>query len=78
MAKRAIDLSSFHQENLQLQIKEWKKVNPRASFYYRPAEKTNELTEGDSEQSFLCILQEEWQKELLLTYGNTITLMDAT
>ena len=78
MAKRAIDLSSFDQENLQLKIKEWKKVNPRPSFYYRPAEKTNELTEGDSEQSFLYIHQEEWQKELLLTYGNTITLMDAT
>ena len=78
MAKRAIDLSSVDQENLQMKIKEWKKVNEKASFYYRPAVKTNELTEGDSEQQFLYIHQEEWQKELLVTYGNTITLMDAT
>ena len=34
--------------------------------------------EQQAEQNFLYIHQEEWQKDLLTTYGNTITLIDAT
>ena len=32
----------------------------------------------DSMQSLLWVHQEKWQKELLVKYGNTITLIDAT
>lgn len=82
MAKRAIDLSTFDQENLRLKVEEWKKGNPTSSFYFRPFGKktiTNESCDKlEDEQTFLYIHQDEWQRELLTTYGNTITLMDAT
>ena len=82
MAKRAIDLSTFDQENLRLKVEEWKKGNPTSSFYFRPFGKittTSEFSDKlEDEQTFLYIHQDEWQRELLTTYGNTITLMDAT
>ena len=75
-AKRAADLSKFDQENLHLKVKEWQKDNPTSSFYYRPfGSKENETV---ANQTLLYIHQEEWQKDLLKIYGNTITLMDAT
>ena len=85
MAKRAIDLSTFDQENLRLKVGEWKKNNPTSSFYFRPFGKnapgpTDELCdqlEGE-QKTFLYVHQDEWQRNLLTTYGNTITLMDAT
>ena len=55
MAKRTMDLSSIDQENLQTKINEWKKVNSKASFYYRPAAKTNELTDDDSENNHFSV-----------------------
>lgn len=82
MAKRAIDLSTFDQENLRLKVEEWKKSNPTSSFYFRPFGKkttTNESCDKlEDEQTYLYIHQDKWQRELLTTYGNTITLMDAT
>ena len=37
MAKKAMDLSKFDQENLQLKINEWKAVlRPMFSFHFRP------------------------------------------
>ena len=80
MAKKATDLSKVDQENLMLKIKEWEKANPRPLFYYRPVGKNMGVGENckEGEQTFLYVHQEEWQKELLSTYGNTITLMDAT
>ena len=82
MAKRALDLSTFDQENLRLKVEEWKKGNPTSSFYFRPFGKKTTTSESsdelEDEQTFLYIHQDEWQRELLTTYGNTITLMDAT
>ena len=82
MAKRAIDLSTFDQENLRMKVEEWKKGNPTSSFYFRPCGKKRTLNDSfekqEAEQTFLYIHQKEWQKELLTKYGNTITLMDAT
>ena len=40
MAKRAIDLSTFDQENLRLKVEEWKKSNP-TSVYFQPFGKTS-------------------------------------
>ena len=83
MAKRAIDLSTFDQENLRLKVEEWKKCSPTSNFYFRPfGKKSTIINEScdnlETEQTFLYIHQDEWQRELLTTYGNTITLMDAT
>ena len=115
-AKRAIDLSKFDQENLYLKVEEWKRANPKSSFYFRPFGKGKFLEPGNSDstkseleenagakeeflgpkpeedknmgpestsispisESLLYVHQEEWQRDLLKTYGNTITLMDAT
>ena len=41
MVKRAIDLSTFDQENLRLKVEKWKKGNPTSSFYFRPFGKKN-------------------------------------
>ena len=83
MAKRVIDLSKFDQENLQIKVEQWKKENENSSFYYRPLGKKTTSTESTDEaeegkETFLYVHQEKWQRELLTTYGNTITLMDAT
>ena len=39
-------------------------------------ESTDEAEEG--KETFLYVHQEKWQRELLTTYRNTITLMDTT
>lgn len=87
-AKRALELSKYDQENLRLKIVEWKKYNPRSSFLFRPFRDIpkSELTFTDNndktcnklEETLLFVHQEDWQKELLTRYGNTVTLMDAT
>ena len=83
MAKRAIDLSKFDQKNLRIKVEQWKKENEISSFYYRPLGKKTTSTEStdkaeEGKETFLYVHQEKWQRELLTTYGNTITLMDAT
>ena len=56
MAKRAIDLSTFNQENLRLKVEEWKKSNPTSSFYFRPFGKKTTTNEScnklEDEQTF--------------------------
>ena len=69
MAKKAIDLSTFDQENLRMKVEEWEKGNPKSSFYFRPYGKKAAENESSEEQTFLYVHQEEWQKELLTTYG---------
>lgn len=84
-AKRALELSKYDQENLRLKIEEWKKYNVHSSFFFRPfrdipeSELSNtENSNTKLEESLLFVHQEDWQKELLERYGNTVTLMDAT
>ena len=79
-AKKALELSKFDQQNLQLKIKA---SNPDSSFFFRPY-KCNPDTEGTSsvpnegDETLLYVRQESWQKSQLIQYGNTVTLMDAT
>ena len=61
-----------------MKVEEWEKGNQKSSFYFRPYKKKAAENESSEEQTFLYVHQEEWQKGLLTTYGNTITLMDAT
>ncbi len=92
-AKRTLELSKLDQENLRLKVEEWQKTSPQSSFFFRPFRTcpgTSDChqpeeeghTLADEEKSFeetlLYVHQEEWQKELLTRYGNTLTLMDAT
>ena len=83
-AKRALELSKYDQENLRLKLEEWEKNNPQSHFFFRPlrsnsdGEKTDSTCDERKEETLLYIQQEEWQKKLLIQYGNTVTLMDAT
>ena len=62
-------------------MERWKKENENSSFCYRPLGKKTTSTESTDEdeegkETFLYVHQEKWPRELLTTYGNTITLMD--
>ena len=59
MAKKAIDLSTFDQENLIMKVEEWEKGNPKSSFYFRPYKKKAAENESSEEQTFLYVHQEE-------------------
>ena len=68
-------------------IEEWKKDNPQSSFFFPPFHSTSQTeqtadiktcSEQTVEETLLYIQQEDWQKELVTRYGNTVTLMDAT
>lgn len=56
MAKRALQMSQFDQENLHIKVQEWKKANPNSSFYFRPYHSPQE--DGRS-QSPPCTPSEE-------------------
>lgn len=66
-----MDFSKLEQENLQK-----KKDLPSSTQYFRPYIDTEE--DSKSPQSRLWIHQEEWQKQILAKYCNTIALIDAT
>ena len=93
-AKSKLQLSKFDQENLRLKISEWQKSVPTTLFFFRPFKKKDakqvlkeiqnenqtetEKTVNEFDQSLLYIHQEKWQQDLMLKYGNTISLIDAT
>ena len=62
-SKRAMQLSVLDQENAQKKIEQWKELSPTSRYHFRPYRKNNE---------------ESWQQQLMIMYGNTISLMDAT
>ena len=62
MAKKAIDLSTFDQENLRMKVEEWERGNLKSSFYFGPYGKKAAENESSEEQTFLYVHQEEWQK----------------
>ena len=83
LTKKAVEFSKLDQENLRERIRQWKIQCPERSAFFRPriastqedAENPASTTNG---QTFLLVLQEHWQQELLQRYGNTICLLDAT
>ena len=81
LAQRACQLSKLDQENLNLKIQKWKKASPNSSFYFRPyTESTNDsdTEQNEFDNTLIYVHQESWQQELMVKYGNTISLMDAT
>ena len=73
-------LSRFDQENLRLKINEGKKEAPNCNcnYFFRPHKGINEADEEKRIENLLYVHQEKWQAELLMRYGNSIVLMDAT
>ena len=81
-AKWALQLSKLDQHNLRLKIDKWK-TDQNSSFYFRPYSVTESGDETDTDtvqlqQNLLWVHQTKWQRELLVKYGNTMTLIDAT
>ena len=87
-AKAKLHLSKFDQEKFTLKINQWKKVLLNPMYFFRPFKKkitedvmkyinttTGEMNEFN--QSLLYVHQ-KWVKDLLMKYGNIISLMDAT
>ena len=82
-AKRALQLSIVDQENAARLIKEQTDLSPESKYFFRPYKyQENSLnSEPDVkfyEQTLLWVHQEPWQQKLMVMYGNTMSLMDAT
>ena len=86
-AQKSCQLSHLDQENLRLKVEQWKKDDPEKLFLFRPF--TESEPDRDTRQnspntleappsSLLFIHQNAWQQQLLIKYGNTISLLDAT
>ena len=71
-----------------MKIEAWEEQDPQSRFYFRPFVKAENIKEDviddevlaheEFEQSLLWVHQTEWQREMLIKYGNTMVLMDAT
>ena len=87
-AKRALQLSVVDQENAAKLIENQQKLSTDSHFYFRPCQKKDlditlpsklqDLNTSDFESTLLWVHQEAWQQQLMLKYGNTMSLMDAT
>ncbi len=90
-AKQALQLSVIDQENALKKIEQWKGLSPGSKYFFRPyraqprvvlkqegLDKSLDPTLVTLDETILWVHQEPWQQELLLKYGNTISLMDAT
>ena len=93
-AKLLFQLSKLDQESLALKVDEWKASNKHINILFRPYKRRhiekqccqeekcvcdNDCNSTlDYEQTLLWIHQEPWQQELMINYGNLITLIDAT
>lgn len=80
-AKRALQLSVIDQENALRKIEQWSSLSPSSRYFFRPYKETkteDHLDSPDLEESLLWVHQEPWQQDLMIKYGNVISLMDAT
>lgn len=87
-AKRALQLSVVDQENAEKLIKNQQELSSGSHFHFRPYKlrnpenssksKLSGLETADFDSTLLWVHQEAWQQELMLKYGNTVSLMDAT
>lgn len=84
IAKQSLKLSVLDQENALLKIEEWKKLSPDMKIFFRPYCESNNsnpecvLGSQCDDKKLLWIHQEQWQQELLIQYGNAISMIDAT
>ncbi|XP_065664695.1 uncharacterized protein LOC136086329 [Hydra vulgaris] len=70
--------SMIDQECLLKKCNEWKKSNPFIKVLLRPKCEVAASQNFEKKSTFLFVYQSQWQKDLLLRYGNEIILLDAT
>ena len=60
----------------------WNDLSPERKFFVQPYKTSsisdNEDVSQDNEQSLFWVHQKLWQQEVLLWYGNTVSLIDTT
>ena len=71
-AQANLQMSKLDQENLLIKMKEWETKSPSSNFHFRP-----HSINGDTSNNLLFVHQEKWQQDLLVKYGNQISLLDA-
>ena len=54
-------------------MKEWEIKSPSSNFHFH-----RHSINGDTSNNLLFVHQEKWQQDLLVKYGNQISLLDAT
>ena len=64
------------QEQVQANIAEYQKQNPKDSWFFRPSSSSED--ENVSSERLLLVHQTEWQQRLLLRYGQELVFLDAT
>ena len=80
LAKQGLEFSKFDQDNLSAKVKHWKVENQDSFHFFRPylVGKVVDDESNSPSQSLLWVHQEKWQRTMLCTYGNCVTLIDAT
>ncbi len=84
-AKQALQLSIIDQENAEKIIQQQSLDSPESKYFFRPYKYTQanststSVSDAESyDQTLLWVHQEPWQQKLMISYGNTMSLMDAT
>lgn len=71
IAKNKLRRSMIDQEDLDAKVTEWKVDYPNASVFFRAKSE-------DKNEKLLFVYQDDWQKRLLVKYGNELAFLDAT
>jgi len=78
LAKQGLEFSKFDQDNLNEKVKQWKANNQDSFHFFRPYGGDKEGGVKPAAQSLLWVHQEKWQQRMMCSYGNCVTLIDAT
>jgi len=74
-AQKTLKLSLVDQENVSMKVAKYLKLSPESKIYFQPFTKCDE--QGNNTE-LLWVHQEPWQQELLIKYGNIMSMIDAT
>jgi len=90
-ANKAMQFSVIDQENAIKLMEQWFKDSPNSFYKFRPYKAHSNKTMNDevenisgnqlamgTDETLLWVHQEPWQQQLMVKYGNVISLMDAT
>ena len=76
-AQKTLKLSLVDQENVSMKTAEYHKLSPETKIHFQPFTKPID-NENSNGTELLWVHQEPWQQDLLIKYGNTVSMIDAT
>ena len=74
-AQKTLKLSLVDQENVSMKVAEYCRLSPETKIHFIPFTKSDDNENGTE---LLWVHQEPWQQDLLIKYGNTVSMIDAT